>query len=199
MAGGDPTGQTHYELLQLPPSATVEELRRAFRRLSKLYHPDTTSLPAAEAQEHFRLLQEAYGTLSDPLRRQAYDVRLRPTAPPRPVVMTVLRRGEPRLQPVRRALSSGEWFALLLLGLALAASLVLGVGMAWVRGTDLVRQPSWWSEAAAPAPRLEVPTLAQLLPGAAAVQSGSQPGVSFGNADTPYTSDAAVQPPAAGA
>ncbi|MFS6828430.1 J domain-containing protein [Cyanobium sp. ATX-6F1] len=144
MAGGEPTRQTHYELLQLPPSATVEELRRAFRSLSKRYHPDTTSLPAAEANERFRLLQEAYTTLSDPARREAYDGLLRPPAPPRPV--PVPRRGEPRLRPVRRDFSSGEWFALLLLGLALSASLVLGVGMAWVQGTELVRQPSWWGK-----------------------------------------------------
>ncbi|MGB7564641.1 MAG: J domain-containing protein [Prochlorococcaceae cyanobacterium] len=199
MAGGEPTRQTHYELLKLPQSASMEELRRAFRSLSKRYHPDTTSLPAAEASECFRLLQEAYTTLSDPARRQAYDDLLRPPAPPRPTPVPLPRRSEPKLRPVRRAFSSGEWFALLLLGLALSASLVLGVGMAWVQGTELVRQPSWWGEAAASNRILSAAAPWELLPGAAAVQSGSQPGVSSGNAHTPHPPDASLQAPAAGA
>jgi hypothetical protein len=48
---------------------------------------------------------------------------------------------------VRRALSGGEWLALLLLGIALVFSLVLGVGMAWLRGAELIESPSWWPEA----------------------------------------------------
>ena len=66
----------HYERLEIAPKASQQELRQAFRRLSKRYHPDTTSLPEAEAQEGFRLLQQAYLTLSDPQRRQAYDASL---------------------------------------------------------------------------------------------------------------------------
>jgi hypothetical protein len=49
---------------------------------------------------------------------------------------------------VRRDLSGGEWLALLLLGFALVVSLVLGVGVAWMRGVELVQWPSWWSETA---------------------------------------------------
>ena len=52
--------------------------------------------------------------------------------------------GLPKPDSVRRTLSGGEWFALLLLGLALVFCLVLGVGLAWLRGTELVREPSWW-------------------------------------------------------
>lgn len=199
MAGGEPKRQNHYELLQLPQSATVEELRRAFRSLSKRYHPDTTSLPAAEAKERFRLLQEAYTTLSDSARRQAYDALLRPPTPEQPVRVPVLRRSEPKLRPVRRAFSSGEWFALLLLGLALSASLVLGLGMAWVQGTELVRQPSWWGEAAPSNPMLSPAKPAPLPPGAGAVQTESQPGVAVGNAFTPHPPDAPLQPPVASA
>jgi hypothetical protein len=139
-------GPSHYELLQLSPNADAQELRLAFRRLSKRYHPDTTLLPVDQAHEAFRRLQQAYAVLSDPLARRAYDSRRlaattplaisRPPPPPR--------MGEPRPVPVRRALSGGEWFALLLLALALALSLVLGIGVAWARGAALVRQPSWW-------------------------------------------------------
>jgi hypothetical protein len=57
--------------------------------------------------------------------------------------MTVVSK---RPEPVRRALSGGEWFALVLLAVALVLSLVLGLGVAWARGAELVRQPSWWGE-----------------------------------------------------
>jgi len=136
----------HYELLQLEPSASAQELRQAFRRLSKLYHPDTTTLPEVEAQEAFGRLQQAYHALSDPERRRAYDASLvatlaaTPPAPP-PTLRRVVTRPP---ASVRRDLSGGEWFALVLLALAVVFSLVLGVGLAWARGAELVRPPSWW-------------------------------------------------------
>jgi len=137
----------HYELLRLEPTASAQELRQAFRRLSKLYHPDTTTLPDAEAQEAFGRLQQAYHALSDPERRRAYDASLVATlAPTPPAPPPNLRRVVPRPPAsVRRDLSGGEWFALVLLALAVVFSLVLGVGLAWARGVELVRPPSWWS------------------------------------------------------
>jgi hypothetical protein len=149
------SGQSHYQLLEISPQASAAELRQAFRSLSKRYHPDTTNLPPAEAREAFTRLRQAYAVLADPDRRRAYDAALQRPAPPR-VVVPPLPTGPaavPRPIGVRRSLSGGEWFALVLLGLALALSLVLGVGLAWARGAALITRPSWWSEAAAvPAP-----------------------------------------------
>ncbi len=122
-------------------TASPQELRQAFRGLSKRYHPDTTLLPAAEAAALFQHVQQAYAVLSDPELRRRYDAQLDPVVVrPGPVVGRV---------SVRRDLSGGEWLALLLLGFALVVSLVLGVGVAWMRGVELVELPSWWVGSAA--------------------------------------------------
>jgi DnaJ-domain-containing protein 1 len=163
---------THYELLQLPVTASLEELRQAFRQLSKRYHPDTTTLPAPQAEESFRLLRHAYAVLSDPLRREAYDAQLRQrtAALVLPRALANPTQVQARLRPdsVRRALSGGEWFALLLLGVALVLSLVLGIGVAWMRGAELVQRPSWWGE-------LQGPPLPLPLPAPAAAADAALP------------------------
>ena len=153
--GGEPAlrsaagGQSHYQLLGLSPQATAAELRQAFRNLSKRYHPDTTTLPPTEAHEAFARLRQAYAVLADPDSRRAYDAVLLQTPSlvvpsPRPTGPAATARPI----GVRRSLSGGEWFALVLLGLALALSLVLGVGLAWARGAALITRPSWLSDAA---------------------------------------------------
>ncbi|MFN7898239.1 MAG: J domain-containing protein [Synechococcaceae cyanobacterium] len=167
--GPSDDGPSHYELLQLPPNADAQELRQAFRRLSKRYHPDTTPLPADQAQEAFRRLQQAYAVLSDPQARRAYDNRRRAALPlPVPPLQTPpplpRRMAEPRPVPVRRALSGGEWFALSLLAVALVLSMVLGIGVAWARGAELVRQPSWWPQLQAQAATAAAAALATPSP-----------------------------------
>lgn len=127
-----------YQLLNVNPDAGAGELRQAFRILSKRYHPDTTSLPADEASARFQQLQRAYTTLLDPERRQAYDAALRQMAQEGTIQRHVLSSS-----PTRRALSGGEWFALLLLAIALIFSLVIGIGLTWARGIQLVTTPSW--------------------------------------------------------
>ena len=153
-------GSSHYQLLQVAPTASREELRQAFRQLSKRFHPDTTELPVAEAERAFQQLRQAYAVLSDPAARERYDGELRHAAivaaatnlPPTAATMATnpalrVRPSGVRPDGVRRALSGGEWLALLLLGIALVFSLVLGVGMAWLRGAELIESPSWWPEA----------------------------------------------------
>ena len=143
-------GPTYYELLRTPPTASLQQLRQAFRQLSKSYHPDTTTLPAPVAEQAFQQLQRAYAVLSDPQARQLYDERLRlsrfpPSAAGRPAPAAAVSSGGAPVS-LRRALSGGEWFALLLLGVALVLSLVLGIGVAWARGAEMVRWPSWWAD-----------------------------------------------------
>jgi len=60
-----------YEVLGVPPTATGEEIRAAYRRAARRVHPD-----AGGSQRAFRQVNEAYRVLSDPARRQTYNLRL---------------------------------------------------------------------------------------------------------------------------
>jgi molecular chaperone DnaJ len=61
-----------YVILGLTPGATPAEIKRAYRRLSRLYHPGVNP-GDRQAEAVFERVTEAYETLSDPARRQAYD------------------------------------------------------------------------------------------------------------------------------
>src|SRR5437762_2146800 len=61
-----------YELLGVSRSATDEQIRSAYRKLARQYHPDVNS--AADASEQFKRITEAYEVLTDPQRRQRYDM-----------------------------------------------------------------------------------------------------------------------------
>jgi len=59
----------YYQILGLDPSASDEDLKRAFREKAVQFHPDKNP----EGLKHFRLLTEAYEILKDPIKRKAYD------------------------------------------------------------------------------------------------------------------------------
>ena len=61
----------YYEILGVSKNATDEEIKRAFRKLAKQYHPDVNKEPGAE--EKFKEIGEAYAILSDPNKRKQYD------------------------------------------------------------------------------------------------------------------------------
>jgi molecular chaperone DnaJ len=66
------TERSYYDVLGVERSASDAEIKRAFRRLAQKWHPDVNS--SDEAHERFKEVNEAYQVLSDPQRRQAYDV-----------------------------------------------------------------------------------------------------------------------------
>ena len=61
----------YYEVLGLQKGASDDEIKKAYRKLSKKYHPDINKEP--DAEEKFKEISEAYEILSDPQKRAAYD------------------------------------------------------------------------------------------------------------------------------
>ncbi|HZX81694.1 MAG TPA: DnaJ domain-containing protein, partial [Lysobacter sp.] len=61
----------YYETLGLEPTAGDAEIKTAYRRLARKYHPDVSK--EADAEERFKAVNEAYEALRDPAKRKAYD------------------------------------------------------------------------------------------------------------------------------
>jgi len=62
----------YYEVLGVPKTASEDELKKAFRKMARKYHPDVNR-DNAEAEEKFKEVNEAYEVLSNQERRQQYD------------------------------------------------------------------------------------------------------------------------------
>jgi molecular chaperone DnaJ len=61
----------YYEILGVPRTASADDLKSAFRKLAREFHPDVNKSPNAE--EHFKEINEAYAVLSDAEKRPIYD------------------------------------------------------------------------------------------------------------------------------
>jgi curved DNA-binding protein CbpA len=135
--------QTYYDLLGVHPSASAIEIRRAYRELSKKYHPDTTSLNTTMATVKFQTLNEAYAIISNPERRSIYDLEIgysrvvvvQPHAHFNPLTPRADNyRPSAYLDPTDRPLSGGEIFALFMLGITFIGCLVLAISIGMIRG-----------------------------------------------------------------
>ncbi|GAA4013812.1 hypothetical protein GCM10022408_28670 [Hymenobacter fastidiosus] len=135
---------THYQTLELSEQATADDIRRAYRRLVLLTHPDRTPDPAAHAR--YLRVNEAYEILHNAQRRAGYDallwVRRHPPAF-RPVAVAPAHPMPPRRVQVRRPpMSLQERYApqyalmfrwlrpVMLLAVLLSASLPFDWGLA---------------------------------------------------------------------
>jgi len=144
-----PFANSYYGVLELHPAASPVAIRRAYRELSKRYHPDTTLLAPDIATVKFQRLNEAYATLSNPDRRSIYDLQIGysrwnviqvpqdPSLGKKQTGPEKLTNNSAYLDASDRPLSAGEIFALALLGLTLLGCLGLALLIAWLRGDPL--------------------------------------------------------------
>src|SRR5215468_2960437 len=66
------TKKDYYEIIGVKKSATAEDIRKAFRKLARKYHPDVNPGDKS-AEEKFKAISEANEVLSDPKKRRIYD------------------------------------------------------------------------------------------------------------------------------
>lgn len=140
------TDLTFYDLLDITPQASSDEIHDAYRQKSKLYHPDTTTLPQDVAINRFQLLNEAYDTLRCPDLRKKYDYQIgvvtirnlpgqytQSTNPPSTASLIEIQE---------RPLSPGELFALLILVITFLGCLILALILGVARGEMMLHDVS---------------------------------------------------------
>jgi hypothetical protein len=176
----------YYQVLDLKPGCSSTDIRRAYWQKSKLYHPDTTVLAPDLATEKFQQLNQAYATLSSPEQRLKYDQQWQrqqasrngnlgagKSAPRKRLVFP----NSGYLDPGERSLSSGEIFALFILGLTFLACLLLAVIVGWSRGELALQEvtQSWSQSPSTPQPVQAAPVPARYFPHGIAPPPASPP------------------------
>eukprot|EP01037_Dinobryon_pediforme_P022670 gene22670-23897_t len=69
-----PAAKDFYDVLGVKREASLEEIKKAYRKLAVKWHPDKNPDNQEEATEMFKAIGEAYETLSDPAKRREYDL-----------------------------------------------------------------------------------------------------------------------------
>lgn len=73
----------YYHILGVSETATAADIKRAYRKLVFMHHPDRNG-GSAEAEEKFKVINRAYEVLSDPVARGLYDAQLQASCTPQP-------------------------------------------------------------------------------------------------------------------
>src|SRR5689334_7930515 len=78
----------YYKILEVEPTATTEQIQAQYLFLSHAWHPDKFPTPdlKAKAEEKIKEINEAYGVLGDPSKREMHDTALRVGSSPDPFV-----------------------------------------------------------------------------------------------------------------
>lgn len=63
----------YYKILGIEKTATIEEIKKAYRKMAIKYHPDKNPDNKTQSEEKFKLVSEAYQVLSDPEKKNVYD------------------------------------------------------------------------------------------------------------------------------
>ena len=140
---------TYYKILGVNENASNNELRKAFCKLSKELHPDTTSLELEDAKNKFQKVLEAYENLNNSDLRKIYDEKLREISKKTNktnlnVLNTlVMDSNNQQLVSNRRPFSNGEMFSLFLLIIIIFVSLFLAIIIASFSGKELESIPVW--------------------------------------------------------
>lgn len=93
-----------YELLEVSPNATAEEIKAAYLRLAKQWHPDRfTGAEKAKAEQRFREINEAYTAVKDPVRRAAVPA-------PSPSSASQAKEKEPPPSPAPQERTANDWY-----------------------------------------------------------------------------------------
>ncbi|CAM8980056.1 unnamed protein product [Rhodiola kirilowii] len=67
-------GVDYYNILKVNRNATEDDLRKSYRRLAMIWHPDKNPTKKSEAEAKFKQISEAYDVLTDPQKRKIYDL-----------------------------------------------------------------------------------------------------------------------------
>ena len=140
--------KNYYEILGVHKKASAYELRKAFCKLSKELHPDTTNLELEDAKNKFQEVREAYENLNNTNLRNIYDEQLKDI--PEKIYENNLnnfnsyyKNNDTNLVGNRRPFSNGEMFSLLLLMLVILLSLLVSILIASFNGSDIETIPIW--------------------------------------------------------
>ena len=121
-------------LLGVPADATTAQIKKAYRKLARQHHPDTNP-GDTDAADRFQAITEAYDTLTDPARRQAYDATRPPASLPPPTHHTRPRTARPSA-PSSRCWKTSGWRS------AAGTREIPAVVIIIASGTDR-KQPGW--------------------------------------------------------
>ena len=141
--------KNYYKILGVHEKASNHELRKAFCKLTKELHPDTTSLNIEDAKIKLQVVLEAYENLNNPMLRDLYDSQLKNSLVKEKEQNNITLNSyssdseTKNLIGNRRPFSNGEMFALFLLALVIGISLLFAVIFANFTGKEVNSIPIW--------------------------------------------------------